>query len=74
MQVFGRAISRHQKLLLMLFTSVALSLGGSLMSLDQKDWNSWWWAKRIGWSLLLAGNVSNTARAFFSDPRPKTAP
>jgi hypothetical protein len=49
------------------FLTVAICIGGAMMALDQKEWDSWWWMKKAGWVLLLLGNVFNTMKAFYSN-------
>lgn len=67
MRFLGRAIS--YKAFFYFFNSTALAFGGALMSLDEHEWSTWWWAKKLGWFVLLIGNITNTMKALFSDPR-----
>lgn len=70
-QFFGKTLSGTSKaMLLYVGTSVALAIGGSMFSLDQKEWDSWWWMKRAGWAFILLGNVFNTIKAFYSNSSP----
>lgn len=70
--IFGKTVTgTHKAMLLYVFNAVALAVGGALMSLDQAEWDGWWWAKRIGWFCLLAGNVTNTIKAFYSNSSTK---
>lgn len=53
-------------MLLYVITAVALTAGQTMFSLDQKEWDSWWWMKKLGWGILLIGSISNTMKAFYS--------
>lgn len=65
--IFGKTVSAREKALaLYIANSVALTIGGALMTLDQTEWDNWWWAKRLGWLFMLIGSVTNTIKAFYS--------
>jgi hypothetical protein len=70
--IFGKTVTgTHKAMMLYVANAVALAIGGALMTLDQSEWNSWWWAKRVGWFFLLIGNVTNTIKAFYSNSSSK---
>lgn len=69
--IFGKTFSASNKaMLLYVANAVALAIGGAMMALDQREWDSWWWMKKIGWGFLLIGNVTNTMKAFYSNSTP----
>jgi hypothetical protein len=68
-EIFGRTLTGNTKaMLLYAGNAICLAIGGAMFALDQKEWDAWWWAKRIGWMLLLLGQVCNTVKAFYSNP------
>jgi hypothetical protein len=71
--LFGKTIRGTDKaMLLYVGNAVALAVGGAMMALDQTEWDSWWWMKKIGWTLILLGNVFNTMKAFYSNSTPNS--
>lgn len=69
--IFGKTLTgNNKKMLLYVANAVALAIGGAMMTLDQKEWDAWWWMKRAGWIFMLLGNVTNTIKAFYSNPVP----
>jgi hypothetical protein len=72
--VFGKTISATTKAMLLYATiSICASVGGAMFGLDQREWDSWWWMKRIGWCVLQCGAVGTTIKAFYSNSSPAPA-
>ena len=71
--IFGKTLTSSSKaMLLYVGNSLAMCVGGACMSLDQTEWDSWWWIKKAGWAILLIGNVCNTMKAFYSNSAEQT--
>lgn len=69
--IFGKIVKSSTKAMLLYVTmTIALSIGQSMYDLKQEDWNTWWWMKRVGWVVILLGNVANTIKAFYSNSSP----
>lgn len=48
---------------LYIINSICLVVGAAMLAMKFEDWSGMWWMQKLGWSLLLIGNVTNTWKA-----------
>lgn len=72
-KVFGKWVleSRTVAGTLYCINAIAMVAGAAFLAMKPEEWNAMSAMNRVGWSLLLVGNVTNTLKAYLSNSSKK---
>lgn len=71
-QVFRKATGGKFAIGLYIVNSICLVVGAAMLSMKSSEWDAMILMNKVGWALLLLGNVTNTWKAATStSTRPK---